>query len=420
VELLASTKNLEPRESGKRKDMVRFMVKGVMSKLAAIIIMVCFLAVGSSFAQTWVSPAQGSRLGALPTFSWTKVAGQDYSWVYIGSTSGGGDYYNTYVDNNTTSITVPGLPSDNSTVYVTILAYKAGYTSAQRSFKARNTGSYDGAVMTDPAANGTNIGSSGSCRFTWSNVGAASYYLCVGTTPGGQEIYGANTGTGTSVAVNGIPTDGTPVYTRVYSEFGSPISWFYSYSANNYNTAVPVMLTPTNHARLAKPATFTWQDIGADYYWLYLGSSAGGAQYYNVDQGTNLAATVPGLPSDNSTVYVRLWARFGTKWSYADYSYTANGTGTTDLAQMTTPAVNGSTLPSVTPTFTWSSVTGATSYWLCVGSTVNGSEFLGRDNGLATTYTMNAALPAATHIYVRVLTVCGYFYNTTSYDYYTP
>jgi len=396
------------------------MVKGVMSKVAAVIMMVCFLAVGSSFAQTWVSPAQGSRLGALPTFSWTKVAGQEYSWIFIGSTSGGSQYWNTYVDNATTSVVVPGLPSDNSTIYVTILSYdNSTWTSSQRSFLARNTGTYDGAVMTDPAANGANIGSSGSCRFTWSSVGATSYYLCVGTTVGGQDIYGANTGTGTSVAVNGLPTNGAAVYVTVYSIFGTP-AWFYSGASYSYNTSVPVMLTPANLSRLAKPATFTWQDIGADYYWLYFGSSAGGAQYYNENQGTNLAATVPGLPSDNSTVYVRLWARFGTKWSYADYSYTANGTGTTDLATMTTPAVNGSTLGSLTPTFTWTSVTGATAYFLCVGDTVGGSQYLGRNNGTATTYTINAALPAATHIYVRVYTVCGVFANVTSYDYFTP
>ncbi|MCP4106397.1 MAG: hypothetical protein GY749_12835 [Desulfobacteraceae bacterium] len=68
--------------------------------------------------------------------------------------------------------------------------------------------------------------------------------------------------------------------------------------------------------------TFTWDNSGADKYWLWVGISPGGKDVYSDGQGTNTSRTVGNLPSAGS-VYVRLFSLAGGDWFYNDYTYTA-------------------------------------------------------------------------------------------------
>ena len=86
-------------------------------------------------------------------------------------------------------------------------------------------------------------------------------------------------------------------------------------------------------------------------YWLYVGSTPGGADLWSQDQGTNLSTTVSGLPIDGRTLYVRLYSVIGGVWSFNDYTYTAAGTPPA-VAELLSPAP-GSTLRATTATFEW-------------------------------------------------------------------
>ena len=58
-------------------------------------------------------------------------------------------------------------------------------------------------------------------------------------------------------------------------------------------------------------------------------ATLGGNDIYSVDQGTSSSVTVTNLPTNGSTLHVRLWS-FSctwTCWHFNDYSYTAFGTG---------------------------------------------------------------------------------------------
>ncbi len=78
----------------------------------------------------------------------------------------------------------------------------------------------------------------------------------------------------------------------------------------------------------------------------------------------------------------------------------------------------GSTLPGSSATFTWSAVSGATDYWVYVGTTGLGSSnvFL---NSSAITATSQAVtgLPTSGKIYVRVYSFVGGFWTSTDFTY---
>ncbi len=80
---------------------------------------------------------------------------------------------------------------------------------------------------------------------------------------------------------------------------------------------------PPGSALPGPTVTFVWTDVAADQYWLDIGTAQGGTDIYSQDQGTNTQATVTGLPTDGSTLYVRLWTVRGAQWNYTDFSYTA-------------------------------------------------------------------------------------------------
>src|SRR5437867_12320380 len=72
---------------------------------------------------------------------------------------------------------------------------------------------------------------------------------------------------------------------------------------------------------------FSWSaGAGATQYSMSVGTTGVGSfNLYSQGQGTNLSATVNGLPVDGSPVYVRLWTQLGggTGWQFNDYTYTA-------------------------------------------------------------------------------------------------
>ena len=69
------------------------------------------------------------------------------------------------------------------------------------------------------------------------------------------------------------------------------------------------MTTPASNGATLSGAShgFVWSTgTNVTQYYLWLGSTAGSDSYYFGSQGTNTSGTIGGLPSDGSTVYVRL------------------------------------------------------------------------------------------------------------------
>ena len=104
------------------------------------------------------------------------------------------------------------------------------------------------------------------------------------------------------------------------------------------------------------------------------------------------------MPTDGSTVYVRLWTLAGGAWQSNSYTYKASG-GTT--ATITAPAPT-STLSGSSVTFTWSAASGATSYWLDVGTVAGGFNLFTQGEGLSTSQTVSGLPTGGSTIYVRL------------------
>jgi len=191
------------------------------------------------------------------------------------------------------------------------------------------------------------------------------------------------------------------------------------YTAFSLSGSQGVITTPPPGSTFTGTSVaFGWTaGAGASAYWLDVGSSPGGNQYYQSGNlGNVLTVTVNGLPSDGSTVYVTLYSLVGGQWLANAYTYTAfNQAGA--LGIMQTP-INGSTLNGNTQAFTWSAGSGASAYWMDVGSTPGGNDIYQSGNlGNVLTTTVYSLPADGSTIYVTLYSYVGgqWLYNQYTY-----
>ena len=92
------------------------------------------------------------------------------------------------------------------------------------------------------------------------------------------------------------------------------------------------MTSPTPGSTLvtSSTVTFAWTSgLGVSAFWLTVETSQGGTEIYPGSQVASLSVTVSGLPTNGSSLYVRLWSLIGGMWQYEDYNYSAASVGST-------------------------------------------------------------------------------------------
>ncbi len=214
------------------------------------------------------SPVNQSTLpGTSATFWWAAYPGATNYWLDIGSSSGGNNYLQSGpLPGSQYSLPVSSLPSDGSTVYVTWW-YEVGgswsYTEYQ--YTAFNVTLEEG-VLTTPTPGSTFSGST--VTFGWTaGAGASNYWLDVGSTPGGNNYYQSQPlGNILTVTVNGLPTNGTPVYVTLYSYVGGQwLSKGYTYTAYNLYAPSPLSFLPAvNYGAGLAPISVAVGDFNGD------------------------------------------------------------------------------------------------------------------------------------------------------------
>jgi hypothetical protein len=340
--------------------------------------------------------------GTSQAFSWLATGGDEYAlWV---GTSPGGSQIADKRPGTGTAVTVTGLPFNGGSIYVRLWTRLGTLWISEDHVYAAWTMP---APQITPAAPYTFTGTSQA--FSWVATGGDEYALWVGTSPGGREIADRRPGTGTSVTVTGLPFNGSAVYVRLWDRIGSVWTYQdYVYTA----WAMPVQqITP------APPYTFTgtsqvfsWVSTGADEYALFVGSSPGASDIADMRPGIGTSVTVTGLPFTGGNVYVRLWNRLGTLWTYRDYVYIAWNAD----QRIVSPTPSGP-LAGTSATFTWNG--GADEYALWVGLGPGARDIVDRRPGTSTT-TLVTGLPAnRATVHVRLWYRFGGSWFYTDYRY---
>jgi hypothetical protein len=329
------------------------------------------------------SPAPSSTLpGASALFNWTSNGNPVTEWwLYAGSTIGGNNFYNSGSLGTATSTTVNGLPTNGSTVHVRLFFRVAGLWASRDFQYTAATGPGPGnPAITSPAPGATFT--SGSVTFQWTANGAAvtEWWLYVGTSSGDSDLHNSMSlppGT-TQRTVTGLPTDGSQIFVRHYYRIGGLWQFTdYQYTASiGGGGGTPTISTPAPGSTLtAASQLFQWTANGSPVteWWLYVGSTQGAKNYF--DSGSLGAATTQvlaaGLPTNGSTIHVRLYYRIGGLWSTRDFQYTA-----ANIRPDITSPLPGSTLGGASQLFQWTSNgVPVTEWWLYAGSTAGGNQY---------------------------------------------
>ncbi len=249
--------------------------------------------------------------------------------------------------------------------------------------------------------------SGASTTLTWdAGSSAAGYALWIGSEPGGRDLYAAAESMNRSRTLL-LPTDGRPVYARLWTMLDGAWTQYFDYSfitaLSDTSTQKAQMVYPVQGDTLtSNSVVFSWdRGRGAQRYALWVGSSPGQADLFAGDLGSSVSTRL-GLPTDGRQIYVRLWTMFNGSWQQFN-AYTYN----TQLvsprpARMLTP-FGGTQLTSSTTTFTWDAGVKAQEYSLWIGSTPGGTDVLNAPQALNRSATVQ--LPAdGRPIYVRLWT----------------
>jgi hypothetical protein len=247
-----------------------------------------------------------------------------------------------------------------------------------------------------------------------------------------QGGYGLWTASGSAT----LTTPGTHVITAQYNDVNylSAVSNSMTVYVTNTGSATGIYFPlPGTTLPSGTTTNFKWFPDGsslATEYWLDVGSTPGGNNYYtsgnNTPQGegTNLAKVVPvNWPNNGGQVCATLWSLLGGTWTaHGAACYTAAG-GT--AATINSPTA-GSALCSTCVTFSWTPGSGTpVAYWIQAGTSPGGSNLY--DSGSlsnSTTSVQMCGLPTGgVPIYVTLFTEVSnspVTWVNNQYTYYTP
>ena len=183
-------------------------------------------------------------------------------------------------------------------------------------------------IVTSPMNNSTFT--SDQETFVWNSInGANEYWLALGTTTGGYDLWSESVGMDTSTSFTGLPMDGSKLYVRLFTK----INTVWVYSDSTYTCFLPQVVQsnpgeiyfPSNGDILVGPEPlFQWNsDPDTLEYFFYMGNSFGSNDIYGQSTGSKNFVNLIGVPRDGRVLYVRLWIRKASGWTSKDYTYRA-------------------------------------------------------------------------------------------------
>src|SRR5947209_6703499 len=323
-------------------------------------------------------------------FGWTLVSGADAYYLYVGTTAGMKDVYDSG-ELAVTTIRVPGLVSGKQ-YYVRLWTRYGGVWRYVDSAFTAGTGI---AFLLYPQENATYIDPY--VTFRWTSLSEAqAFYLYVGTSVGAKDAYDSGSTNQTSLLVTSLSAN-TQYYVRLWTEISG--IWKYVDSTFRTGTGIARLIQPQDNAVDVDPhLPFSWTAVAdAQAYYLYVGSSMGAKDVYDSGHTLNTNGKVPGLRTGQK-YYVRLWTKKSSGWLVAE-SDLVTGRGIGTLIYPADKAVD----VDITVAFSWTSILDAQVYYLYVGSARGAKDVY---DGGETTVTSAAVtgLVSGTQYYVRLWT----------------
>jgi hypothetical protein len=341
----------------------------------------CSYGISPSSASPSASSGSGSfSMTAGSGCSWS--ASTAYSWIHTTSSgSGNGTVNYTYDANTSTSSRSGTIMAGGQTFTITQAGVPCSYSISPTSASPNASSGSGSFSMTA----GSGCSWSASTAYSWihttssgSGNGTVSYTHDANTstssrsgtiTAGGQAFTITQAGVSCSYSIS--PSSASPGASSGSGSFsmtaGSGCSWSastaygwiqtsssgsgngtvnYTYDANTSASsrsgtitaggqtftitqagavATPSITSPSPGSTLASSSTtFQWTSAaGVTNFYLSVGTSLGGFDIYGQYLGLDLSTPVTALPTDGSTLYVRLYWATTAGWQSADYTYTA-------------------------------------------------------------------------------------------------
>ena len=340
---------------------------------------------------TTIAPSTGFD---TPTFSWNSISGVDHYYLYVlDNTTNKTVVNNSTVPGNTYTPSTPLTPGHSFTWYIGATSTNGGATgwSGPQGFSL--------AALAEPTLTGPSgtIASSGMTTFSWNAVASANhYYLYVLDNTSNQAVNKPSV-SGTSDAEALTTGHSYTWYLAAASTNGAALSWSYQTFTV---LASPTLAAPTQIG----PSGTIAAGLNFDTPTFRWGTAAGAAHYYLfvLDNTTNVAAVnLPSLsvtsftpataltPGHNFTWYIGAASTSGAiAWTWETFALAAL-TAPTPLSLSGTVSAG---VVSTTPTFSWSSVSGAAHYFLYLIDNAGGAALINNSLVTGTTYTSTPTL----------------------------
>ncbi|MDQ6740650.1 MAG: hypothetical protein M3021_09895 [Actinomycetota bacterium] len=283
-------------------------------------------------------PTVGAVTTSTPTFSWYPGDCVTQYYFYVGSSFGSADLFSSGplpVAVREATVT-PAIPVDGRIIYVRLWSFVYDTTLAHGAWQADDRVYVMGAStcqngtkadITSPT--GASI-TTGTPTFEWSGGSCVSqFYLYVGSSYRGTDLYNsgplARTDSSATVSPE-IPVNGRTIYVRLWSLVND------SWQLVDHSYIIGACQNPSK-ADISRPAPGTVHGASQVFFWsggacvtqyyLYIGSSYGGADVFSSGLLTSSVAamSVSGLPTNGSTIYLRLWSLVNGTWLANDYFY---------------------------------------------------------------------------------------------------
>jgi hypothetical protein len=339
-------------------------------------------------------PANGAtKVSPTKAFEWTPVDGVQVYYLYVGTTPGAKDLWNSS-EIQQTSYQGPTLPAGRVLHARLHTKFDNAWYAINISFTTDSVAAFvfptNGAVSVDLSE-----------PFRWTEVaGAQSYCVRVGSAPGLKDYVDTGEINATSYLVQSLPAD-RPLHARVYTKVEGKLPY------TDINFTVPSKATfvfPTNAAAnvdLAHP--FQWTSApGAEAYYLWVGTGLGLKDLVDTGEIHTTNYTVLKLPLER-TLYGRIWTRkTGAGWLRHDITFRVARV----VASFIHPR-DGQVHVDPSLAIRWTPVAdGRARFKLSIGTTPGGKDLVDTNEMAQTSY-QATALPADRTLYARVWTRVG-------------